>query len=162
MKPRIATSIATLAAIAAASAVQAQTALPAAQPGTRLELQARGEVRVTPDIAVVSAGVVTQSADASTAMRENAARMTRVFAALKQAGIAEISEAVTHLEGITQQNAAMVEELAAASKTLTSQVNQVHNTMQVFRLASNDTTLAEIDAVALRRAHKPEADGSEG
>ena len=89
MKPRIATSIATLAAIAAASAVQAQTALPAAQPGTRLELQARGEVRVTPDIAVVSAGVVTQSADASTAMRENAARMTRVFAALKQAGIAE-------------------------------------------------------------------------
>ncbi|MFM5913668.1 MAG: SIMPL domain-containing protein [Chakrabartia godavariana] len=32
---------------------------------------------------------MTQSADASTAMRENAARMTRVFAALKQAGIAE-------------------------------------------------------------------------
>ena len=89
MKPRIATSIATIAAVAAASAAHAQSTTPAAQPGTRLELQARGEVRVTPDIAVVSAGVVTQSADASTAMRENAARMSRVFAALKQAGIAE-------------------------------------------------------------------------
>lgn len=89
MKSRIATSFATLAAIAVASAAHAQTAAPAAPAGTRLELQARGEVRVTPDIAVVSAGVVTQAADASTAMRDNAARMSRVFAALKQAGIAE-------------------------------------------------------------------------
>ncbi len=88
MKRRLATPIATLAALAVAASAQAQTAAPA-QTGTRLELQARGEVRVTPDIAVISAGVVTQSADASTAMRENAARMTRVFAALKQAGIAE-------------------------------------------------------------------------
>lgn len=57
--------------------------------GTRLDLSARGESRVVPDIAVISAGVVTQSADASTAMRENAARMARVMAALKRAGLAE-------------------------------------------------------------------------
>lgn len=57
--------------------------------GTRLDLQARGESRVVPDIAVISAGVLTQSADAATAMRDNAARMARVFAALKKAGIAD-------------------------------------------------------------------------
>jgi uncharacterized protein len=57
--------------------------------GTRLDLSARGESRVVPDIAVISAGVVTQSADASTAMLENAARMARVLAALKRAGLAE-------------------------------------------------------------------------
>lgn len=89
MKRSLATPIVTIAAIAAAASAQAQTAAPGALNGTRLELQARGESRVIPDIAVVSAGVVTQSADASSAMRDNAARMTRVFAALKAAGIAE-------------------------------------------------------------------------
>lgn len=91
MKRRLARSIAAAAAagVAAASAAHAQPVPTGQISGTRLELQARGESRVTPDVAVVSAGVVTQSADASTAMRENAARMSRVFAALKQAGIAE-------------------------------------------------------------------------
>ena len=89
MKRKFAKTVAAATAMAAASAASAQVAAPAQIIGTRLELQARGEVRVTPDIAVVSAGVVTQSVDASGAMRENAARMSRVFAALKQAGIAE-------------------------------------------------------------------------
>lgn len=89
MKRKVARSIAGMIAVAAATAVHAQPVPPAPISGTRLELQARGEVRVTPDIAVVSAGVVTQATDASTAMRDNAARMSRVFAALKQAGIAE-------------------------------------------------------------------------
>ena len=56
--------------------------------GTRLDLQARGESRVVPDVAVISAGVLTQSVDAGSAMRDNAARMSRVLAALKAAGIA--------------------------------------------------------------------------
>ncbi|MBK8631186.1 MAG: SIMPL domain-containing protein [Sphingomonadales bacterium] len=68
---------------------EAQEIAPRTISGTRLDLQARGESRVTPDVAVVSAGVLTQSADAGTAMRDNAARMTRVLAALKAAGIAD-------------------------------------------------------------------------
>lgn len=66
-------------------------AQPIAAPtsGTRLELQTRGEVRVVPDLVVINAGVVTDAVDASTAMRDNAARMTRVMTALKAAGIAE-------------------------------------------------------------------------
>jgi uncharacterized protein len=57
--------------------------------GTRLELQARGESHVVPDVAIISAGVVTQAPDAATAMRDNSARMARVFAALKRAGLAD-------------------------------------------------------------------------
>lgn len=57
--------------------------------GTRLELSARGEVKRVPDIAIISSGVVTQAADAASAMRDNAARMTRVLAALKRAGVAD-------------------------------------------------------------------------
>jgi aerotaxis receptor len=110
-----------------------------------------------------------RTTDAQARMDEAMAAVDKVTAVLEnirqatsdqQSGIGEISEAVSHLERITQQNAAMVEELAASSQTLTSQVNQVHSTMQVFRLTSTDTTLAEIDAVALRKAHHTPDDRS--
>jgi aerotaxis receptor len=45
----------------------------------------------------------------------------------------------------------MVEELAASAKSLNDQVGMVHNTIRVFRLTPQDTTLAEGDAVALRK-----------
>jgi uncharacterized protein YggE len=57
--------------------------------GTRLDIVARGEVTRIPDVAVISAGVVTQAKDAQTALTDNAAQMSRVLAALKRAGIAD-------------------------------------------------------------------------
>jgi uncharacterized protein len=67
----------------------AQTMAHAALNGTRLEISVRGEVKRVPDVAVISTGVITQSADAATVMRDNAARMARVLAALKSAGVAD-------------------------------------------------------------------------
>lgn len=69
--------------------VEAQESGARAISGTRLDLQAQGEVRVKPDIAVINAGVVTQAPDAARAMQDNAARMARVVAALKAKGIAD-------------------------------------------------------------------------
>ena len=76
----------------AASPASAQVAAPVfAQPvsGTRLDISATGEVSRVPDVAVISAGVVTRSATAVAALAENATRMERVRAALKRAGIAD-------------------------------------------------------------------------
>jgi len=75
----------------AAAPLAAQVPVPPVQPinGTLLEISAQGESRRTPDLATISAGVVTQAVDAATAMRENAARMERVIAALKRAGVAD-------------------------------------------------------------------------
>lgn len=70
-------------------AAHAQMAMAPHISGTRLDVTARGDVRRVPDVAVISAGVVTQAADAATAMRDNAARMARVIAALKKAGVAD-------------------------------------------------------------------------
>jgi len=67
----------------------AQTAVQPALNGTRLEISVRGEVKRVPNVAVISTGVITQSADAATVMRDNAARMARVLAALKRAGVAD-------------------------------------------------------------------------
>ena len=57
--------------------------------GTRLDISATGEVSRVPDIAVITAGVMTRSANATTAIQDNAGRMERVRAALKRAGIAD-------------------------------------------------------------------------
>jgi len=70
----------------AAPATAADPAVGAVE-GTRLELQARGAVQVVPDLLMLRASVVTQAPDAAAAMRENAARMVRVQAALRQAGL---------------------------------------------------------------------------
>lgn len=77
------------AAMATPIAAEAQTPAAAVLAGTRLDITARGEVRRVPDVAVISAGVVTQAPEAGAAMRDNAARIARVIAALKKAGIAD-------------------------------------------------------------------------
>lgn len=66
-------------------------------------------------------------------------------------GVTQVNESMVEMESITQQNAAMVEELAAAANSLNSQVKQVHSSIRVFRLTSKDTTVAEVDAVELRK-----------
>ena len=75
-------------ALSAPVAAQAQAA-PALPPdATLLSVSAQAEARRAPDIATVSAGVVTQAADGNTAMRQNAEQMNRVLAAVKAAGVA--------------------------------------------------------------------------
>ncbi|MBT9488692.1 MAG: PAS domain-containing protein [Rubrivivax sp.] len=72
----------------------------------------------------------------------------------QQQGIAQINEAVAHMDSITQQNAAMVEQLAAAAQSLNSQVEAVDSSLRLFRLNPGDKTVAETDAVAMRRDAK--------
>lgn len=77
-------------AAVAAPAMAQTTPMPVQQiSGTVLDVSAQGESRRTPDVAAISAGVVTQAVDAASAMRENATRMDRVIAALKKAGVAD-------------------------------------------------------------------------
>lgn len=75
--------------VAVPGMAEAQTPASAVITGTRLDIVAQGSVRRVPDIAIISAGVVTQAVDAATAMRDNAARMSRVIAALKKTGVAD-------------------------------------------------------------------------
>ena len=76
-----------LALLALPGALAAQAPTP--QSATRLDVSATGTVHRVPDVAAVSAGVVTLARDAGTAMTDNATRMGAVVAALRKAGIAE-------------------------------------------------------------------------
>lgn len=69
-------------------------------------------------------------------------------------GISQINEAITQMDSLTQQNAAMVEELAATAKSLHSQAANVSSSMRLFRLRRGEQTVAQLDAVGIRRESK--------
>ena len=54
--------------------------------------------------------------------------------------IAEVSHAVAHLDNATQQNAAMVEQNAAAAQVLSHQALALAEAVSVFRLKLDMTT----------------------
>ena len=78
-----------LATVAAAPAVAQVQPVQMMQPAPSLNLSASGEVKLAPDMATLTFGVVTEAASAAEAMQLNARRMTEVSAALRRAGIAE-------------------------------------------------------------------------
>lgn len=83
-----AAALAALAALATTASAQVTAPTPtAAGDGTLLSVSARGEAQRVPDVATLSAGVVTQAADANDALRANAAQMNRLMEAVARAGI---------------------------------------------------------------------------
>jgi aerotaxis receptor len=63
-----------------------------------------------------------------------------------------MNEAVTQLESITQQNAALVEQVSASAHALESLAHTVNETVRVFRI--DNTRRGGTDAVELRRQGK--------
>jgi len=55
--------------------------------GTLVSISATGEASRVPDVASISAGVVTEAADSKQAMADNAAQMQTLMKAIKKAGI---------------------------------------------------------------------------
>ena len=81
----------TIGAASFPAGANAQQASAFTQPvsGTRLDVSATGEATRVPDVAIISAGVVTRAATAKAALAQNATKMERVRSALRSAGIAD-------------------------------------------------------------------------
>jgi len=56
----------------------------------------------------------------------------------QDAGIEQINQAVTEMDAVTQQNAALVEQAAAASTSLQEQAAQLARVVSIFQLADTD------------------------
>jgi aerotaxis receptor len=67
-------------------------------------------------------------------------------------GISQVNEAVAQLDGITQQNAAMVEQLSASAGALRQRAELLGDSVKVFHLDGQGHALP--DAVELRRQAK--------
>ena len=89
MKLLISALLAGAALVAAPATAQVTNTLAQPLSGTRLDISATGEATRVPDVAVSSSGVTTQAATATDALGQNSARMERVRAALKRAGVAD-------------------------------------------------------------------------
>jgi methyl-accepting chemotaxis protein len=55
----------------------------------------------------------------------------------QEAGIGQISQAINEMDAMTQQNAALVEEAAAASESMRQQAAELEETVSVFELAQD-------------------------
>ncbi|WP_114970629.1 methyl-accepting chemotaxis protein [Rhodoferax ferrireducens] len=58
----------------------------------------------------------------------------------QRAGVAQVSEAITQVDHATQQNAALVEEIAAAASSLKSQAQDLVQTVAIFKLDGSGQT----------------------
>ncbi|MFP1980788.1 methyl-accepting chemotaxis protein [Lonsdalea quercina] len=58
-------------------------------------------------------------------------------------GIGQIEQAVTEMDGVTQQNAALVQESAAAAASLEEQVHHLTHAVSSFKLPTNENTLLQ-------------------
>ncbi|CAM8669744.1 Tar Methyl-accepting chemotaxis protein [Comamonadaceae bacterium] len=78
----------------------------------------------------------------------------------QSAGVAQVGEAITSMDRTTQQNAALVEEMAAAASSLKSQATELVHVVSVFKLAAGQqvaSTSASLEAPAARRPALPVA-----
>ncbi|RQV69179.1 methyl-accepting chemotaxis protein [Burkholderia cenocepacia] len=67
-------------------------------------------------------------------------------------GIDQVARAVTQMDEVTQQNAALVEEAAAAAQSLEEQAARLRETAAVFQLDDGATRVGAVVAVAARHA----------
>lgn len=72
----------------------------------------------------------------------------------QQTDMLQIDAALGQLDNLTQQNVALVEEVTAAAQDLRNQAAGLSSTVQILRLRRGEPSLAQIDAVALRRQFK--------
>jgi len=76
-------------------------------------------------------------------------------------GVAQVGEAVTQMDQVTQQNAALVEEMAAAASSLKSQAEELVQTVAVFNLGGQAHTSTQRTAVRSSLPYKPNFKGQE-
>jgi methyl-accepting chemotaxis protein len=71
------------------------------------------------------------------------------------AGVAQVGESVLQMDQATQQNAALVEQMAAAASSLRSQAHELVTTVAVFKLGQDHTDVTGVTTAATERALPP-------
>jgi aerotaxis receptor len=119
----------------------AQRSNTSAQEIKRLIADSIGQVEAGAALAT-RAGQRTQEVQA--AVRKVSGLMTEIASASREqvAGIGQVNDAVTQMDGVTQQNAALVEQSAAAAAALQEQTIKVVQALAIFKLTRTSTSMA--------------------
>ncbi|WP_192458600.1 methyl-accepting chemotaxis protein [Musicola keenii] len=73
----------------------------------------------------------------------------------QESGISQINQAITQLDGVTQQNAALVEESASAADSLNDQAAKLVELMSVFTIQHASPSRQTQPSASPRKAEKP-------
>jgi len=120
------------------------------------------EIKVLIEDSVDKVTVGTQLADqAGTTMNEivqNARKVTDIIGEITTAsqeqtnGIEQINQAIMQMDDVTQQNASLVEEAAAASRSLQDQASSLTQIVSIFKLEVNSVEHPALTGSAPRAA----------
>ena len=83
-------------------------------------------------------------------MTDDHERRSWLAGAEQSAGIDQINQAISQMDATTQQNAALVEEAAAAAESMREQAGQLEQLVSTFRLANTPALAANSRALMLR------------
>jgi methyl-accepting chemotaxis protein len=94
--------------------------------------------------------LVDQAGETMTAVVDSIQRVTHIMAEINAAsneqamGVSQVGEAVNQMDQTTQQNAALVEQMAAAASSLKSQASDLVQTVAVFKLANTPSLALQL------------------
>jgi len=145
----VATEVRSLAGRSAAAAKEIKTLISAS-----VERVAQGSAMVN------QAGVTMGDVVSSIALVTNIMGSISAASREQSLGVSQVSEAVMQMDQVTQQNAALVEEMAAAAGSLKSQALALVETVAVFKLDDShgdepmSTHSVVVDAASARRTRQ--------
>jgi len=73
----------------------------------------------------------------------------------QSSGINQVNDAVNHMDEVTQQNAALVEEAAAAAESLVEQASNLMDTVNRFKVRGSATQATRSAAPRVAAASRP-------
>jgi methyl-accepting chemotaxis protein len=91
-----------------------------------------------------------------TSIKHVADIMSEITAASQEqsAGIEQVNQAITHMDEVTQQNAALVEEAAAAAKSMQDQASNLSMVVSVFKIDRNQARPTSAMAAVSHAPHQ--------
>ena len=114
---------------------------------------------INESVGAVDAGgkLVEHAGDTIGKVVENVQRLTQIMGSISHAsreqssGIGLVSQAVSQMDHVTQQNAAMVEQAAAAASSLKAQSDELSSAVSVFTLKATSPGTADEAIVMVQR-----------
>ena len=109
------------------------------------------------------AQLVSQAGDTMNEIVQSVRRVADVIGEITAAageqstGIAQVNTSIANLDQMTQQNAALVEQSAAAAQSMREQADQLAQAVSVFKLAGHTAQARAVNSPALSRPAAPPA-----
>jgi methyl-accepting chemotaxis protein len=110
----------------------------------------------------VGSELVDESGKTLSEIMESVKKVTDIVAEIaaaseeQSAGIEQVNNAVTQMDNVTQQNAALVEEASAASKSMEQQSATLISQIGYFRTGREGQQLSAVQSIASNRASRPQ------